>query len=190
MRRVGVCGALLLALCAGCASSPGVGESTPPETNQQKRAAERAYRSGLELASEGRHAQALERFHEAAAADPLRADAHYRAGLCHYELGEYELEAVEYRKSLSISPNQARVWRALALAHVSVDDLEGARKAYLEAHELEPSARVLYNLALVEDDLGRRDEATRLLRLCLEEGEAQVRQRARQSLREWGVSGS
>ena len=73
---------------------------------------------------------------------------------------------------------------------MSVDDLEGARQAYLKANELEPSARVLYNLALVEDDLGRRDEATRLLRLCLEEGEAQVRQRARQSLREWGVSGS
>jgi tetratricopeptide (TPR) repeat protein len=166
-----------------------VGESTPSESSQ-KAAAEREYRAGLELASDGQHDQALIRFQAALAEDPLRADAHYRAGLCHYELGKYELEAAEYRKSLAISPHQARVWRALALARVSVDDLEGARKAYLEAHELEPDPRVLYNLALVEDDLGRRDEATRLLRLCLEEGEVQVRQRARQSLREWGVSGS
>tara|TARA_R110002072_G_scaffold298610_1_gene472783 strand:+ start:85 stop:621 length:537 start_codon:yes stop_codon:yes gene_type:complete len=178
-----------LAFCAGCASSPSTGESAPSE-NSEKSAAERSYRAGLELSSDGRHGQALLRFQEASAEDPLRADAHYRAGLCHYELGDYELEAAEYRKSLAISPHQARVWRALALAQVSVDDLEGARQAYLKANELEPSARVLYNLALVEDDLGRRDEATRLLRLCLEEGEAQVRQRARQSLREWGVSGS
>lgn len=189
MRRVGVCGALLLALCAGCASSPSAGESTPPE-NSLRDAAERSYRAGLELAAEGRHEQALTRFRAAVAENPLRADAHYRAGLCHYELGQYDREAAEYRKSLAISPHQAPVWRALALARVSVDDLEGARHAYLRAHELEPDARVLYNLALVEDDLGRRGEATRLLRLCLEEGEAQVRQRARQSLREWGVSGS
>lgn len=189
MRRVGVFGALLLATCAGCVSSPGPVESTPSE-NPQKAAAERSYRAGLELASEGRHSQALICFQDVVAEDPLRADAHYRAGLCHYELGDYEHEAAEYRKSLAISPNQAPVWRALALAQVSVDDLEGAREAYLKANQLEPSARVLYNLALVEDDLGRRDEATRLLRLCLEEGEAQVRQRARQSLRAWGVSGS
>lgn len=185
-----MCGALLLAFSAGCVSSPSSGtESTPPE-NVAKAEADRSYRAGLELASEGYHALALERFHESAAQDPLRADAHYRAGLCHYELGAYELEAAEYRKSLAISPHQAPVWRALALARVSVDDLEGARQAYLRAHALEPSSRVLYNLALVEDDLGRRDEATRLLRLCLEEGEAQVRHQARQSLLEWGVSGS
>jgi tetratricopeptide (TPR) repeat protein len=185
VRHIGVWGALLLVLTAGCASAPPVETESSP-----KQLAERAYRSGLELAQDRRHGRALEAFGEAAALDPLRADVHYRAGLCHYEFGEYELEAAEYRKSLAISPNQPQLWRALALACVSVDDLEGARQAYFRANQLEPSARDLYNLALVEADLGRSDEARALLQRCLEEGEARVRQKARQSLLEWGVSGS
>ncbi|MBL4845212.1 MAG: tetratricopeptide repeat protein [Planctomycetes bacterium] len=175
---------LTLVSLAGCASKPVEIESTPKEL------AEHSYRSGLELAQEGRQGAALAAFHRAAGLDPLRADVHYRSGLCHYDLGEYDLEAAEYRKSLAISPNQPKLWRALALACVSVDDLEGARRAYVRANQLEPSARDLYNLALVEADLGRGDEARALLRRCLEEGEASVRQKARQSLLEWGASGS
>ena len=167
---------------AGCAPLPRV-EETPPESPSEV-----AYRAGLEAAVEGRHARAIEHFHEAASLDPLRSDAHYRAGICHYELGNYELEAVEYRKALAISPLDARVWRALGLARASVDDLEGAQSAYGEAIRLEPRSEDYYNLAVVEEDLGRPERARALFERCLEAGEAKVRLRAEQRLRALGAA--
>lgn len=166
-------------LCGGCVSAP----AEPAPAPSPKDEAQAAYLHGLELGLEGRHAAALAKFQQAASQDPLRGDAHYRAGLCYYQLGEYELEAAEYRKALAINPNHTKVWRALALSCVSSDDLDGARRAYRQALVLEPSdARVRYNLALVEADLGQTDEARRLFERCVSDGEAHLRMRAQQRL--------
>lgn len=176
-------GALLLAVSAGCTSGPRSSEDPPPVSLSAKEASEAAYVAGLEFALEGRHAEALVLFHQAVAQDPLQAEAHYRSGLCYYHLGEYELEAAEYRKALAIRPQMGKAWRALALSCLSADDLQGARTAYREALVLEPrNATVVYNLGLVEADLGQTEEARRLFERCASEGEARLRERARQRL--------
>ncbi|MGE0708868.1 MAG: tetratricopeptide repeat protein [Planctomycetota bacterium] len=142
----------------------GAGRQAPTPANR----ADEAYLRGLELSVAGKHRLALEAFYQAVELDPLRGEAHYRAGLCYYALGEYERERAEYRKALAVSPNAVRVWRALGEACQSADDLLGARDAFLRAAELDPKALTLFNLAMIEVDLGNLERARELYQRCIQ----------------------
>lgn len=147
---------------AGCVSP----QPVSPPTRAERAAS--YYDLGIHLALEKDYAKALSAFQESVQADPLRYDAHYWAGICYYELGEYELELVEYKKCRALNPNYPPAWKALGHAHLAADDLVEARESYSRYLVWEPSdARVLFNLGLVEADLGQPGAAKALWRRCL-----------------------
>jgi tetratricopeptide (TPR) repeat protein len=190
-----IAAAVVGALAAGgCTNTPDSSDEVPairrtgvraaPSTQQL---AETAYLRGLELSLAHKHRAAIKQFYEAVEFDPLRADAHYRAGLSYYALDEYEAERTEYRKAVAINPRVAQTWRALGESCQAIDDLHGARDAFRAAVRLEPKALTLFNLALIETDLGNATQARSLYERCLElspvDADAGLRQEAEIRLR-------
>lgn len=131
--------------------------------------AKRALERGTELLSQNRPRAARAVFRDALALDPLRYEAHHQLGRCHYELGEYALEQVEYQKCLAISPRYADAWRSLGNARFAADDLVNAQVAYRRYLELAPrDTAVIFNLAQIAEDLGDAAEAKLLFARCRE----------------------
>ncbi len=112
----------------------------------------------------GRLDAAIQAYQGALRLDPLLADAHLRLATCYYLAQEHELEQSEYRKCLAINPRHVEAWQRLGHARLALDDLVGAREAYERVLALEPTDEVvLFNLHLVEADLGHGARARELL---------------------------
>ncbi|HBP23704.1 MAG TPA: hypothetical protein DEA08_38740 [Planctomycetes bacterium] len=174
----------------GCVSSGSsdqherVGRTAVRAVPSAQERAQTAYLRGLELALADDHEAAIQAFYTCVELDPLRADAHYRAGLCHYSLGDYARERAEYHKALSINPRAARVWRALGEACLAADLLSEARNAFDFAIKLEPHPTALFNLALIEEDLGNGARSQQLYKRCLElSREGRLSEQAKSRLR-------
>lgn len=150
---------------AGCAAGPGA--ATPADVEEARARAEALLDQGdlrLAEAQRGRSIEpALRAYQAALDADPLLFQAHLRLAQCYYLTRQVELEEAEYLKALAVNPRSAEAWERLGHARLSQDDLEGARAAYEAVLRLEPGhGVVLYNLGLVEADLGRSARAHEL----------------------------
>ena len=133
--------------------------------------ARQVYLRGVQLleAAQPRVNEAIRDFHQALEIDPLFHRAHLKLGICYYLKGEYELEINEYRKCLAIEPRYVAGWLNLGNALLTRDRLHDARDAYQRVLELDPSHRlVLFNLALVEFDLGHKAESLHHFRAFLD----------------------
>lgn len=108
--------------------------------------------------------RAIQAYQAALRLDPLLADAHLRLATCFYLAQEHELEQAQYLKCLAIHPRHVVAWQRLGHARLALDDLQGAREAYERVLALDPTDEVvLFNLHLVEADLGHDDRARELL---------------------------
>lgn len=112
----------------------------------------------------GRLDPAIRAYQDALRLDPLLADGHLRLATCYYLAQEHELEQSEYRKCLAINPRHVEAWQRLGHSRLALDDLQGAREAYERVLALDPTDEVvLFNLHLVEGDLGHDERARELL---------------------------
>ncbi len=108
---------------------------------------------------------AVQAFSLALQANPFDYKSHFKLGVCYYSLGDYELEITEYRKCLALNPNYRQALLYLGHACVSRDELELAQEAYTHYLEFDPDdMAVLYNLSLVELDLGNDEVYQELTR--------------------------
>lgn len=164
--------------CAAPGSQPHDQRAVHGISAEQHALAQVLIDQGELLASSGRHAEAIQAFRLALQQDPLLEKAHYKLGECYYELGEYELEITEYRKCLAVNPKYLPALLNLGHAYVSRDHLEEAQRYYRLYLDLDPThPAVLYNLSLVELDLGN-DEVSQGL---LDRARAAERERSRQT---------
>lgn len=160
--------ALLLGLAAtGCAApSPA---RAPDDIVASRSRAEALLEDGddrLDAAqrSGGSIEPAIRAYQEALRTDPLLATAHLRLARCYYLTQEHDLEQSEYAKCLALSPNSVQAWERLGHSRLALDDLQGARAAYDKVLALDPwNEDVLFNLHLVELDLGNSGRANELL---------------------------
>lgn len=114
--------------------------------------------------SAGRLDHAIRAYQAALRLDPLLAEAHLRLATCYYLAQEHELEQSEYLKCLAVNARHVEAWQRLGHARLALDDLVGAREAYEQVLQLDPGDEVvLFNLHLVEADLGHDDRARQLL---------------------------
>ena len=154
---------VLTSLLAGCSSLSPTHNSDSNRSISQR--ADQAFAQGQTLYGQRQYRAALAAFRDVLRWDSLRYDAHFWAGLCHYQLGEYRLEIAEYSLCRAINPNFAPVWRNLGDVYYGMDDLAQAKAAYVRYLQWEPNdPSVTLNLAVVEYDLQNVVEAKRLCR--------------------------
>ncbi len=163
----------LAATAAGCSGTaperPGAGASGALDVVDRRARAEERLADGDRLLREARRTNgplgpAIRTYQSALRLDPLLADAHLRLATCYYLAQEPALEESEYRKCLAINPRHVEAWERLGHSRLALDDLHGAREAYEAVLVLEPTDEVvLFNLHLVEGDLGHDDRARELL---------------------------
>jgi len=95
--------------------------------------------------------------------------AHFKIGLCFYNLQKYDLEIQSYERCLEINPNYIEAWLNLGNARLAEDNLEKALIAYNNVLRLEPRHPVaLFNLGLVYYDLGQYELAVKYLERYVE----------------------
>jgi tetratricopeptide (TPR) repeat protein len=124
-------------------------------TPAKQRLGELHFERGELLLNAHNYQDAVQAFSLALQANPFDYKAHFQLGVCYYSLGDYVLEITEYRKCLALNPNYRQALLYLGHACVSRDELELAQEAYNRYLEFDPyDAAVLYNLSLVELDLG------------------------------------
>ena len=182
--------ALLATGLSGCATVPTDQALAPGPRDLRRgeavlRRAERA--QGVErVALTDRAVRSLQR---AVAADPLLFQAHLGLGRCYYVLGEYSLEVAEYRKCVAVNPSCAEGWASLGNTLHCRMELVEARAAYQRAlliygPRVTDRAGVLYDLALVERDLGHLEGAEACLHQALPLADESLEPRVRQRLAE------
>lgn len=85
------------------------------------------------LLRQGYPTKALEVISQAAAIDPRNADIHYRIGLCHMQLEDYQSAAQAFELALAINPRHSDTFHALSELFFSLNDLAAAEEACLQA---------------------------------------------------------
>jgi tetratricopeptide (TPR) repeat protein len=160
--------ALLLGLAATGCAAPTAPRAPDDIVSSRERGeallAEGDSRLDAALRSSGSIEPAVRAYQEALRCDPFLAAAHLRLARCYYLTQEHDLEQSEYAKCLALSPNSVQAWERLGHSRLALDDLQGARLAYDRVLALDPfHEAVLFNLHLVELDLGNTSRANELL---------------------------
>jgi protein O-mannosyl-transferase len=97
----------------------------------------RAYNNlGIELATSGRHGEAIALYQKSLALTPNYAEAHYNLGMALAELGQLKEAIAEYEQSLKLAPNRPDSHNNLGLALVDSGRLNEAIAHYRRALEL------------------------------------------------------
>jgi tetratricopeptide (TPR) repeat protein len=111
---------------------------------------------GVELARQGRHAEALACYQAALAVDPARAWTRFNLANALDVLGRREEAVAEYRRALADQPDAFEFHNNLAGVLEKQGDVEGALRHYRRALEIEPRfATAHFNLGAT---LARQDE--------------------------------
>jgi superkiller protein 3 len=159
------CGPVVLALLAGCASTPSTAAtsstSLSPEAVSRPAATPLVLR-GEQLLSEGKVTEARKVFEEAVSDDPQDARAWLDLGLSREGLGEMASAQTAYRRAVEIDPAFPDPLNNLGVLLREEGKLDEAITVLERAVAIDPRlAAARFNLALAYEDKGRRDDAER-----------------------------
>ena len=137
---------------------------------------------GFHHAQAGEHGAALGYFDRVLALAPDDAEAHFnRAFLCQRQ-GDHEAAIKSFRRAVALKPAHDRAHYGLALSLIASGQLADAVAPLRENTRLQPmSPYGWYQLARVQRDLGRPDEAQKILDHLASFEPAVARQLARET---------
>jgi tetratricopeptide (TPR) repeat protein len=89
---------------------------------------------------------------------PLDMSVYYNKGMCHYQLGEYELAIAEFRRTLHLNPTFAKAWMKLGGSFLPIQKFAEALACQEKAIRLDPADPELYiglgtTISLFNDDV-------------------------------------
>jgi anaphase-promoting complex subunit 8 len=116
----------------------------------------------------------IEAYHRAVGLNPRDYRAWYGLGQT-YELVNMPHHALHYyRKAVALRPEDARMWNAMAHCYASsaLNQPEAAVECYRRALPNDKEGVALHQLALLHQQLGRREEASHYYKMNLEQVEA------------------
>jgi Tfp pilus assembly protein PilF len=117
----------------------------------------------------GDYEGALIEAYKALASDPHSADAHALRARIYFERGIVEREVEAWRAAVSAAPDRVELRENLAHSLVAAGRAREAEEEYRAVLALRPDAKAsIWNLALLAEDAGNRDEAKRLWARYLE----------------------
>ncbi|MEZ6185563.1 MAG: tetratricopeptide repeat protein [Planctomycetota bacterium] len=150
----------VLAVCAlplGCVLPPGDEVSPAPELVTLERA-EAWYKRGLTAMAERRYGDAVVAFNASLREFPTQYRVHYRLGRCQYQLGNYDLEILEYRKCLALNPQHKNALYHLGSAYTARDEIASARDCFRQLVALAPGDANAERALLMLEAVARRQE--------------------------------
>ena len=123
--------------------------------------------SGVQLFSEGKHAEALARFQSAVEANPDDADSYYNIaavyhylGRTHQDANQYALAGQNYQLCLAKNPNHAPAHRGYAVWFMEQNRQEEAMELLKNWNHLNPNVSApKIELARLYQELGQNREA-------------------------------
>ena len=119
---------------------------------------------GFQYAQLGRKREALAIFDRVAALKPRDAEAQFNRGFLLQELNDHDAAIATFRRALAINPDHDRALYGLALSLISTHHPEEAIAPLKRNTTLQPmSPYGWYQLARVQHQLGRADEAQKIL---------------------------
>lgn len=122
----------------GCVLHSGGALPVAPELLAVERA-EASYQRGLTHMAERNFGKALAAFTSSLREYPNQHRAHYRIARCHYFLGNYDLEILEYRKCLALNPHHKNALYHLGSAYTAQDEITQAQGCFRRLLALSPS---------------------------------------------------
>ncbi|MEW6126013.1 MAG: tetratricopeptide repeat protein [Acidobacteriota bacterium] len=162
----------------GCAKNPATTEEYEAQTNRAKSYAEAKD-----------YDKAIEAYSKAAAMKPEVDTAYKLRGLTYAEKQDYQQAIQNYYDALDRNQDDAETWNALARASAAIKDYSVAESAFQKAIRLKPDyADPFYYRALMNQERGKRDEASYDLKRCIElSKDVAMQEQARAMLKELGV---
>lgn len=128
-----------------------------------------AYNLGLEHASKGNYAKAVEEFQRALEIDGHFTDAAFNLAVTYQRLGLHTKAAAVLSDLVVYDPDNPDYFFAMGNSLFHAGDLEGAKEAFTAALSLdEGHLKSLFSLAVVFEKMGEVDEAIRSWREYLE----------------------
>jgi tetratricopeptide (TPR) repeat protein len=114
---------------------------------------------GRLLGETGRQDEGIAVYKTAIKLNPILPECHYNLGLLYMHRNDFENASTELKKEIAIDPD-ADTWNSLGGCMVAMKKMDEAEKAYRESIRLKPDyARAHYNLGVVLEETGRRNEA-------------------------------
>jgi tetratricopeptide (TPR) repeat protein len=139
---------------------------------------------GLDLASRGDYAGAVERFRSALERDPGFTDASYNLAVTYQKLGLHEKASTVLENLVLRHPNNADYYFALGHSYFRTESLDRAEKSFLKALSIDPDhLKSLFSLATVYEKEGKIEEArVRLAEYIVRDPEGEWAEEARSRL--------
>lgn len=110
---------------------------------------------GTKLKSEGRHKEALEKYHEAIRTDPTYSPCFYNLGVIHSEMGDYQCAIGMYNDAIKLNPRYVEAYNNLGAICKNMGQLQQAIMFYERALHLNPNFEMSKgNIAVALTDLG------------------------------------
>jgi predicted TPR repeat methyltransferase len=123
---------------------------------------------GKALCARGEHAQGIDAYQRAIAADPNHAEAHYRAGIAWRDQAQFAPAIASYRRALVLKPDYVEAHNNLGVVLQLQNDLQAAHGCYRRAVELKPGFSQPYiNLGRLCEMMGARAEAAQCYRQAI-----------------------
>lgn len=100
--------------------------------------AARPFREGLALLAAEKHDQAIEKFREASAIDPIFAEAHNQCGIACYLAGRYDESIKACRKAIQLVPTHFGAISGMGHCFAQLGELNLALRCYRRARRINP----------------------------------------------------
>jgi tetratricopeptide (TPR) repeat protein len=115
--------------------------------------------SGLQLASKGKHEEAIAQFQKALDKDPEQSNILGNMADSYSKLGKNDEALETYRKAIAVSPNNAALYNNMGTLLSKMGKSAESQEAFKKAAELDPSARNYYNIGATLVNSGKALEA-------------------------------
>jgi len=117
------------------------------------------YERGIELAGEGKTAEAIRMFREVLLDSPNDARVYYNLGNLYYQAGQQRRALIEYKSSIECDPRYVMAYNNLGVVQESLGYVDEARENYIRAIALGGYEQAHYNLAVLYEKLGETELA-------------------------------
>jgi serine/threonine protein kinase len=114
--------------------------------------------------------QAISLFNQAIQFDPNRVQSYFQLGMIFLKQDDYAAAAENFEKVIEINPNLPDAFFNLGFIHAHLKEYVNAEEMYAQVVELNPSYldEALFNLALIQSKLGKKDESVTNVKKAVE----------------------